>query len=233
MIRLCSRNTFRASLHTSRSLFSKASALKPPIFIRPSTSLHKHQLQVHRSNCSRKLCSKVWTSSGSSTAIVVTPTSLKKTIQELTERLDNVKMVTDPESLKKAVSELESKTTASDFWDDRQQAESVVSDLNSRKEDLRKISEMETKLEEVALGFELLTETEIKEEDMTSFQDEILNTVSKLEKMFNEWDLLKLLSGPYDTCDAYLSIQSGAGGTEAQDWAEMLERMYKRWAQVT
>lgn len=142
-------------------------------------------------------------------------------------------MVTDPESLKKAVSELESKTTASDFWDDRQQAESVVSDLNSRKEDLRKISEMETKLEEVALGFELLTETEIKEEDMTSFQDEILNTVSKLEKMFNEWDLLKLLSGPYDTCDAYLSIQSGAGGTEAQDWAEMLERMYKRWAQVT
>ena len=58
------------------------------------------------------------------------------------------------------------------------------------------------------------------------------DTVSRLESLFDNWDVLKLLSGPYDTCGAYLSIQSGAGGTEAQDWAEMLQRMYVRWAQV-
>ena len=56
--------------------------------------------------------------------------------------------------------------------------------------------------------------------------------VTKLEKMFDSWDLLKLFSGPYDACNAFVTIQSGAGGTDAQDWAEMLERMYVRWAQV-
>ena len=56
--------------------------------------------------------------------------------------------------------------------------------------------------------------------------------VTKLAEMFDSWDLLKLLSGPYDACNAIVSIQSGAGGTDAQDWAEMLERMYVRWAQV-
>lgn len=49
--------------------------------------------------------------------------------------------------------------------------------------------------------------------------------------MFDSWDLTKLLSGPYDICGAYLTILAGTGGTDAQDWAEMLENMYMRYAQ--
>lgn len=58
------------------------------------------------------------------------------------------------------------------------------------------------------------------------------NTLSDLEQKLAQWELVKLLGGPYDKLGAYLTIQAGAGGTDAQDWAEMLERMYIRWTKV-
>jgi len=57
------------------------------------------------------------------------------------------------------------------------------------------------------------------------------NTVNRLNKELDQWDLQQLLSGPYDKEGAVLAINAGAGGTDAQDWAEMLLRMYSRWSE--
>lgn len=71
----------------------------------------------------------------------------------------------------------------------------------------------------------------MSEEDKTLLE-ELNSNISKLQKGLDKWELEKLLSGEYDSCDAILTVNAGAGGTDAQDWAEMLLRMYTRWAEA-
>ena len=73
---------------------------------------------------------------------------------------------------------------------------------------------------------ELYNETEDE-----SLWEELQNTLDNLEKEMNEWEVEMTLSGEYDTYDAILTVNAGAGGTDAQDWAQMLLRMYTRWAE--
>ena len=73
---------------------------------------------------------------------------------------------------------------------------------------------------------ELYNETEDE-----SLWEELQNTLDSLEKEMNEWEVQMTLSGEYDTYDAILTVNAGAGGTDAQDWAQMLFRMYTRWAE--
>lgn len=68
--------------------------------------------------------------------------------------------------------------------------------------------------------------------DDESLIDETIKNLSKLEKDFDEFDLQNMLNGEYDKCDAILTVNSGAGGTDAQDWADMLFRMYLRYCQI-
>ena len=100
----------------------------------------------------------------------VSPTLLKKTVQQLRERLDGVHGVSNPATLRERVKELETKASAPDFWNDRQIAEGVLTDLKDVKEDLRVIDEMEKALEEISVGYELMSETEMQEDEMTAFQ---------------------------------------------------------------
>ena len=71
---------------------------------------------------------------------------------------------------------------------------------------------------------------ELSEEELTDYADEIISSISKIKKDVNNFKLESLLSGEYDKNNAIVSIHAGAGGTEAQDWASMLYRMYERWA---
>jgi len=110
--------------------------------------------------------------------LFVSPTLLKRTILQLQEKLENVKQVANPPLLMEQVTEMEKKSGMASFWDDRDSAEAVLTKLRELKEDLRVITEMEGALAEVVVGHEMLSETEMKEEELAPFQDEMMETVS-------------------------------------------------------
>ncbi|MGB3571529.1 MAG: peptide chain release factor 2, partial [Phormidesmis sp.] len=99
-------------------------------------------------------------------------------------------------------------------------------ELSDYKTNLSQVSGWETGLEDASAGLELL---ELEQDELLLNEAEA--TVRKLNRELDQWELQQLLAGPYDKKGAVLSIDAGAGGTDAQDWAEMLLRMYTRWSE--
>ena len=115
---------------------------------------------------------------------------------------------------------------APDFWNDQKAAQKVISEANHLKDQVQTFYRLNEKVEDVEAAFELL-----QEEPDPELQTELVEQLEQLEKDLNEFELELLLNGPYDKNNAILEIHSGAGGTESQDWASMLLRMYTRWAE--
>ena len=99
-------------------------------------------------------------------------------------------------------------------------------ELTECKNTLEKTANWDKTIDDCGVLVELYNETEDE-----SLWEELQNTLESLEKSLNEWEVQTTLSGEYDTYDAILTVNAGAGGTDAQDWAEMLLRMYMRWAE--
>jgi peptide chain release factor 2 len=112
------------------------------------------------------------------------------------------------------------------LWDDQENAQQILQELNDQKSQLDQLKTWQAQLEDTEAILELLED----DSDETLF-DEAQNTLSELSHALDQWELQQLLSGPYDKSGAVLAINAGAGGTDAQDWAEMLLRMYTRWAE--
>jgi len=124
----------------------------------------------------------------------------------------------------KEIAELETKTSASNFWNDRERAQAVMREISQRREWVEAWRKLDRKREEVAVMLELAEEGK----DETFFAE--ANTeLLDLAKSVDELELRSMLSGKHDEFDAILTIHPGAGGTESQDWAQMLFRMYIRW----
>ncbi len=115
---------------------------------------------------------------------------------------------------------------APDFWDDRDAAQAVMQTLTNLKDKVKSVEDLERELEDLEVLWELIKE----EEDETLLPD-LSKGLKALLKKLEELELETLLSGPYDKNNAILSLHAGAGGTEAQDWVEMLIRMYTRWCE--
>jgi len=113
-----------------------------------------------------------------------------------------------------------------DFWNDQKEAQKVISEAKHLKDQVNTFYRLNEKIEDIKVAFELL-----QEEPDPDLQEELEEQLEKLEKELNEFELELLLNGPYDKNNAILEIHSGAGGTESQDWASMLLRMYTRWAE--
>ncbi|MGB3202193.1 MAG: peptide chain release factor 2, partial [Nodosilinea sp.] len=113
-----------------------------------------------------------------------------------------------------------------DFWDDQSKAQDTLQELSDYKANLSQLTTWQTSLDDTAAILELLQE----DNDEALFQ-EAHSTVTRLSQELDQWELQQLLAGPYDKKGAVLAINAGAGGTDAQDWAEMLLRMYTRWAE--
>ncbi len=110
------------------------------------------------------------------------------------------------------------------FWDNQEKARQVIQQLKPLNGLLKPFSELESAAEDLkALG-------ELSEED-SSLEAELDNELTKVERQFNALELQTMLSGSQDASNAYLKVSAGAGGTEACDWAQMLVRMYTRWAE--
>ncbi|HDL19200.1 MAG TPA: PCRF domain-containing protein [Bacteroidetes bacterium] len=122
------------------------------------------------------------------------------------------------------VEKLEKKTTGQGFWDDNKQAQDVLQQLSQLKEKLKKFNEVKEQETEVAVLIELSGEAEDGELD-----DDLEQAISIFRQKVEALELESMLDGKDDARNALLTIHAGAGGTEAQDWAEMLLRMYTRW----
>lgn len=128
--------------------------------------------------------------------------------------------------LKERVGKLEEESYAEDFWQDVDKAQKIMQEASVLKKQIQEYEYISGSVEDL----EILIELTIEEEDFQTYK-EIGDQYDRVFKEAEDLKLATLLSGQYDKNSAILSIHSGVGGLEAQDWAEMLFRMYKRWAE--
>ena len=125
------------------------------------------------------------------------------------------------------VSELEKQTTEINFWNDQENSSKLLTELRRLQNKVNKFNKIKSELENISDLNELL----LLEED-NEMAKELLNSTSNLEKEIDELQLETLFTGKYDKNNAIVTLHPGAGGTESQDWVEMLYRMYLRWANL-
>ena len=115
------------------------------------------------------------------------------------------------------------------FWDNQAVAQETATTLSRLKSSLGKIAAFNEKVDELQLMCELVAESQ--NGDSSDYETEITMIVAALGEEIDILEVESFLSGPHDSCNAILSIHAGAGGTESCDWADMLLRMYGRWAE--
>ncbi|MCD3194934.1 peptide chain release factor 2 [Clostridium botulinum C] len=151
----------------------------------------------------------------------------KNTITELESNLDEVGFHFDIASIEKRVLELENRMQESNFWDNINKAQEITQEAKGLKDKIEKYYNTKNRLEDL----KVLIEISIEEDDESSVE-EILNEIKEVKVIIDEFKVQILLSGEYDKNNAIVSLHAGAGGTDAQDWTEMLLRMYTRWAEA-
>lgn len=130
----------------------------------------------------------------------------------------------DIASKKTELQELEEQTKANEFWNDQENSSKVLQQIKVLKDKVNRFEEQATRLEDIHAMIELIEE--MNEESMI---EELKADVKKFEKGIDQLEVQSLLSGKHDANNAIVTIHPGAGGTESQDWAEMLYRMYSMW----
>ena len=145
-------------------------------------------------------------------------------LKELQQRKDDLKRYLDIDGKKIEVEEEELRTHVPDFWSDQKAAEAQMKKIKSLRTWINGCEEVELAVDDVATGFDFVKEGLVEESELDSLYSKALEMVEKLE-------LRNMLRHDEDKMDAILKINSGAGGTESQDWASMLMRMYLRWCE--
>lgn len=131
----------------------------------------------------------------------------------------------EPSKKENRIKELESITNEPNFWLDKRKSEEIISELNNLKKELEEMKNLKEKIEN---NIELIDLLKVENDD--EIKKLLEEDIKLLEKELTEKETLTLFNGPYDKMDAIIELHSGAGGTEAQDWAYMLYRMYERWS---
>ena len=151
---------------------------------------------------------------------------IKPRLGELKEKLDQMELSLEVPAKEEKIAELEYKMGEPTFWDDAEEAQKINQELNDVKISVDKYKNLKQKYEDV----ETLWEMAVEDED-ASLEDEINADLDAVSEGLENLQLEVLLAGPYDANNAILTLHAGAGGTEAQDWTQMLLRMYGRWAE--
>ena len=156
------------------------------------------------------------------------------TIDELKAKLGGMKTAVDDlrdalsiEASEKRLAELEHQMTMPGFYDDQERSQKIISEMGEVKNKLERFGKLSTQYEEAETLLEM-----IEEENDPALAAEGEEAVNGVEKAIDELQLMTMLNGEYDHNNAILTFHAGTGGTEAQDWAEMLYRMYTRWAEA-
>jgi peptide chain release factor 2 len=148
-------------------------------------------------------------------------------IKELRATMDSVRGVTDLDSLHAQIKDLETKASAPDLWDDPEAAQQVTSALSRANAERDRVMGMDARIDDLETLVEMGTEDGGDPETIAEAERELV----AIKKALGELEIRTLLSGEYDEREAVVTIRSGAGGVDAADFAEMLLRMYLRWAE--
>ncbi len=138
-------------------------------------------------------------------------------------RLSTSWCVFDYSNKEKQLTKLDQEMAAPDFWDDPAAAQGTIKKANALREEVESWGQFAGRIQDAA---------ELARMDDESLRAELEKEVESIERELEKRSFTAMLSGPYDRGDALLAIHAGAGGTDSQDWAEMLERMYLRWAET-
>lgn len=150
-------------------------------------------------------------------------------IKDLRSIYASIVAVSDLEGIKRALEDLSQQASVPELWDDPEHAQRVTSALSHKQAELNRLTNLASRIDDVEVMVELAqTEDESSEEDLLA---EAEAECKELRKKLDELEVLVLLSGEYDQREAVVTIRSGAGGVDAADFAEMLLRMYLRWAE--
>jgi peptide chain release factor 2 len=156
----------------------------------------------------------------------VTTADLPEQLAALDATLSNIEAVLDLSRLRKEKAELEEQASTPDLWNDPAKAQVVTSRLSHVQSDINRVERLRSRLDDASIMYEMAQ----AEEDADAAAD-VANEIVALQKAIDELEVRTLLSGEYDSREALVTIRSGAGGVDAADFAEMLLRMYLRWAE--
>ncbi len=147
-------------------------------------------------------------------------------LKNLTVKMQNITGVVQPDKIQTRLDEIEELESDQDFWNDATNASKIQKEKTQLQRKLQKYETAKSAIEDASELYEMAQEENDEETIQSCFDD-----ASSLEEHIQDMEIEVLLSEPHDANNAILSIHPGAGGTESQDWAEMLLRMYKRWAE--
>ena len=156
---------------------------------------------------------------------MITIDELKFKLGGLETAVNDLRDALSIEASEKRLAELEHQMTLPGFYDDQEKSQKVISEMGEVKNKLERFGKLSTQYEEAQTLLEM-----IEEENDPSLAAEGEEAVNGVEKSIDELQLMTMLNGEYDHSNAILTFHAGTGGTEAQDWAEMLYRMYNKWA---
>jgi peptide chain release factor 2 len=151
-------------------------------------------------------------------------------IKDLANTLEGIEAVMDLGKLRAEVEELSEQAGQPDLWNDQERAQDVTSRLSRAQAQLRQVTDIRRRLDDLPVLYELAEEAEGGEEAKQALADADAER-SRLREEIGALEVRTLLSGEYDERDALVTIRSEAGGVDAADFAEMLMRMYLRWAE--
>ncbi|WP_229754173.1 peptide chain release factor 2 [Fictibacillus barbaricus] len=151
---------------------------------------------------------------------------VKQELNVIEKRINDFRGLFDLDSKKARIAELDEQMSAPTFWDDQNAAQVVINEANGLKEQVNEFEELSSSYEDLEIAHEL-----VKEEADADLQKELVKDLKDLIAKLNDFELQLLLNEPYDKNNAILELHPGAGGTESQDWASMLLRMYTRYAE--
>lgn len=150
-------------------------------------------------------------------------------IKELRAIFDSIAAVSDIEGIERAIEDLSAQAAAPDLWDDVENAQKVTSALSYKQSDLNRLRSLSSRIDDVEVMVELAEAED--EETAAELLADAERECGEIRAKLEELEVLVLLSGEYDQREAVVTIRSGAGGVDAADFAEMLLRMYLRWAE--
>ena len=147
-------------------------------------------------------------------------------LADLSRRLDEARTYLRIEELTSRRPQLETEMARPDLWDDAETAQKVQREFAALVDDIEVYESLVDAVDDASTLAELA-----REEGDESQEPEIATAIGALERRFDELELRALFTGEWDDCDAIMEFNSGAGGVDAQDWCEMLMRMFLRWAE--
>jgi peptide chain release factor 2 len=147
-------------------------------------------------------------------------------ISELSSKLDTIEAVLDPDAMKTEAADLREQSADPGLWEDQARAQQVTRRLNYLEQELSRLENLRQRLDDTRVLFELADD-----EHDQSARDEAMQDLAQLRKEIDQLEIRTLLNGQYDNREALITINSQAGGADAEDFAGNLQRMYLRWAE--